>query len=273
MIKFGCHGSTWQLDYDVESDRMPEILDAINKAGFKGIDAQVKLLGRFQNQPLAFKEELQNRGLELAALTFPFSWETKEIKKRELELAEYYIDYLQYFPGAKLNIAPRVHAERKNVDENHQKIIILANEIGELAKEKKILASFHPSSPPGSYFRNSQDYQYMFDNLNFDTLSYTPDAGHIAFSDINVLEIFKNNLHRIKHVHFKDASLNNEWKKMGDGDIDFPAIVSLLQDNGYDGWIMVEEETKQSEMNPNQAIMDIGQYVEKNLIPEVKNNV
>ena len=61
-IKFGCHGSTWELDYDRETDYLDRIMDTVKKADFKGIDVQVALLGRYKNSPEKLKEELDKEG-------------------------------------------------------------------------------------------------------------------------------------------------------------------------------------------------------------------
>src|SRR5690625_1845366 len=42
-------------------------------------------------------------------------------------------------------------------------------------------------------------------------------------------------------------------------------IVQMLTDYGYKGWIMVEEETDEANFNTDQVIVDIGEYVRKNL--------
>jgi len=47
--KFGCHGSTWELDYDKRVDFLDDIMDTVSKAGFKGIDVQVAMLGKYKN--------------------------------------------------------------------------------------------------------------------------------------------------------------------------------------------------------------------------------
>jgi inosose dehydratase len=269
-IKFGCHGSTWEIDYDKETDYLDHIISVVKKAGFKGIDVQISLLGRFQNAPERLKEELEKNGLKLAALTLPFSWMEHEESEEERKLADHYLDYLKHFPNAVMNIAPRVGPNRDNLLERQGDIIHCANALAKRAYVRGIQCSFHPSSPPTSYFRNEKDYQVLFEGLDTRYIGYTPDAGHIAFGGMNVVDIIKRNLPIIKHVHIKDASLKPEWKKMGEGDIDFPQIVKILTEYGYQGWIMVEEETKESDAFPDDAVLNIGTYVRNQLEPVVK---
>lgn len=266
-IKYGCHGSTWELDYDKETDYFPQIAEAVKQAGFQGVDIQVSLLGRFKEDPLALKHELDLRNLQLAALTIPFSWLNSEETAEEKVLANHYINYIKHFPDALLNVAPRTGNQRVDLENRQHNIINCANQLAKRAASQGVLCSFHPNSPAGSVFRLEEDYEVLFNGLDFNYISYTPDAGHIAFGGMDVLKIFKKYMPYIKHVHFKDASTDCEWKKMGTGDIDFPEIIRLLTNSGYNGWVMVEEETAESTADPAQAIMDISKYVDSNLKP------
>lgn len=261
-MKFGCHGSTWELDYDKESDNLEEIMDVVQNTGFQGIDIQVSLLGRFKQAPGRLKEQLDDRGLELAALTIPFSWNSEHETEEEIALSKHYIEYLKHFPSAIMNVAPRVGNSRNHLLQRQKEIIACANALGKRASDQGIICSFHPSSPPTSFFRTEEDYEVLFAGLATEYIGYTPDAGHIAFGGMDVMKTFMKYMHAIRHVHIKDATAAPEWRKLGTGEVDFPGIVRELVKAGYDGWIMFEEETEASSENPAQAIMDISDYVQ-----------
>ncbi|WP_080876003.1 sugar phosphate isomerase/epimerase family protein [Oceanobacillus timonensis] len=269
-IKFGCHTSTWELDYDKETDYLDNVMDTVSNAGFKGLDVQVAMLGRYQNNPEKLKQALDERGISLAALTVPFTWANDEETQEERERADYYIDYLTNFPGAVMNLPSRVGPNRDHLLERQKQIIACANAVGKRAYEKGVQASFHPASPKTSYFRTKADYDVLFELLDTSYMSYTPDAGHIKAGGMRPEDIVKDNLSIIKHVHFKDRSNNKEWKEMGTGDIDFPYIVQTLKDSGYQGWIMIEEETEEAAEDPNKVILNVGKYVEEKLKPIAK---
>lgn len=269
-IKFGCQGTTWVLDYDKETDDLNGLMDTVEKAGFKGIDVQIALLGRYTAKPEQLKEELDRRGLELAALTVPFTWENDVESSEEKALADYYINYLKYFPGAILNLPARNGPNRDNLVKRQNEIISCANAVGKRAYENGIVASFHPASPENSYFRFEEDYTTLLEGLDTKYIGYTPDAGHITFGGMNALDIIKRYLPIIRHVHFKDGTNSFEWKKMGTGDIDFPGITQVLMDYGYKGWIIVEEETAEAATNTEQVVLDIGNYVDAHLKPIIK---
>lgn len=86
------------------------------------------------------------------------------------------------------------------------------------------------------------------------------DTGHYRFGGGDPVRGLERHYARIWHVHFKDhnpaiaaQSRAKGWDyiesvrhgifcELGRGDIDFPAIVKLLQARGYDGWIVVEQD-------------------------------
>jgi inosose dehydratase len=271
MIRFGCHGSTWELDYDKEMDYLDQIIEVVSKAGFKSIDVQVALLGRYKNDPERLLEKLHREGIELAALTLPFTWENETETEDEKKRADYYINYVKYFPYALLNVPSRNGPNRDDLLKRQKDIISCANALGKRAYENGVVTSFHPESPPTSYFRTAEDYKVLFEELDTRYMGYTPDAGHIEAGGMNAFEVIKNNLSIIKHVHFKDYSKKSGWKRMGTGEVDFQGIVQLLKDNHYTGWIMIEEETEEAAKDPDKVISDIGNYVIRELNPIVKN--
>lgn len=268
-IKFGCHGYTWQLSYETQSDNLPHIMDVIADGGFRGLDTQVVMLGRFYNDPLYLKEEMQKRNLELAALTLSLKWLNNEETSEEHKTADYFIQYLKHFPNALLNVVQMPGSNRDELQLRQRNVLNCVNSIARRASEQGIVTAFHPNSPPGSLFRIEEDYKVLFDGLDLDVIGYTPDAGHIAAGGMNVPEIFETYRPFIKHVHFKDASAKHVWEAMGEGVIDFPRIVKHLKETEYNGWIMVEEESEKAVVDPDGAMMANSRYVKEQLIPLV----
>lgn len=269
-IEFGCQGSTWVLDYDVEADIMDQVMDDIKRGGLTGLDMQVSLLGRYRNEPERFKEELDKRGLKLAALTLPYEFTDGKSSTEERELEDYYFNFLKHFPGAIMNVPSRVGQNRDNLLRRQKEIIKGANDLGKRALEEHgIITSLHPISYVTSYWRFMEDYDVLFNGLDSRYMGYTPDVGHILFGGMDPVGIIKEALPLIKHVHFKDATIDCKWMKMGEGDIDFPECVKVLKDGGYDKWIMLEEETG-AERDTSQVIVELGDYVRTNINSIIK---
>jgi inosose dehydratase len=92
------------------------------------------------------------------------------------------------------------------------------------------------------------------------------DTGHSIFSGGDPLALVKKHVKRIVHVHCKDARkpvleraragdmsfmgavMEGIFTVPGDGSIDYAAILKVLADNNYSGWLVVE-----AEQDPNKA--------------------
>ncbi|MES2260405.1 MAG: myo-inosose-2 dehydratase [Pseudomonadota bacterium] len=86
------------------------------------------------------------------------------------------------------------------------------------------------------------------------------DSGHITFAGGDALTVLRRHIGRVSHVHckdvrpavvrlarngnwsFLDAVLNGAFTVPGDGCIDFRALLELLHEHGYQGWLVVEAE-------------------------------
>ena len=86
------------------------------------------------------------------------------------------------------------------------------------------------------------------------------DTGHYRFGGGEPIEAYAQYAERVWHVHFKDChpdiaarSRTEEWDyfesvgngvfcELGNGDVDFPAFISELRKQNYEGWIVVEQD-------------------------------
>jgi inosose dehydratase len=94
------------------------------------------------------------------------------------------------------------------------------------------------------------------------------DAGHSVFSGGDPLALVKAHADRIVHVHckdarktvldharatdmsFMDAVIAGIFTVPGDGFIDYPAVLRVLHDAGYSGWMVVEAEQDPKKADP-----------------------
>jgi inosose dehydratase len=94
------------------------------------------------------------------------------------------------------------------------------------------------------------------------------DTGHSAFSGGDPLGLIKAHVKRVVHVHCKDARkamldharaedmsfmgavMEGIFTVPGDGFIDYPAILAVLADADYSGWLVVEAEQDPAKAHP-----------------------
>jgi inosose dehydratase len=94
------------------------------------------------------------------------------------------------------------------------------------------------------------------------------DCGHSIFSGGDPIAMLKRHVDRVVHVHCKDARkdvlararasdesfmqavLDGVFTVPGDGFIDFAAILAILHDNAYAGWLVCEAEQDPAKAHP-----------------------
>ena len=94
------------------------------------------------------------------------------------------------------------------------------------------------------------------------------DTGHSTFSGGNPLQLIKDNVKRVAHVHCKDvrkpmlekartedisfmaAVLEGIFTVPGDGFLDYASILRVLAEANYSGWLVVEAEQDPRKAHP-----------------------
>ncbi|MCV7012985.1 sugar phosphate isomerase/epimerase family protein [Mycolicibacterium madagascariense] len=125
-----------------------------------------------------------------------------------------------------------------------------------IVAERGLLAVLHPHV--GTIVETKDDVDRV---LAGSSIPLCLDTGHLLIGGTDPLELAKAVPHRIAHTHLKDVDAalaakvqSGEWTytdavragmytPLGTGDVDIAGIVSVLRDNGFDGWFVLEQDT------------------------------
>lgn len=150
--------------------------------------------------------------------------------------------------------------------------------LGKIAKEDYgISLTFHHHM--GTVVQDADEVKRMMENTNPDYVSLLYDTGHFAYCGADPLEMVKTYADRIKHVHLKDIrpEIVEKVKKEnlsflegvrlgtftvpGDGSIDFEPIFKVLEETGYEGYMLVEAEQDPAKANPLAYAIKARKYI------------
>jgi inosose dehydratase len=161
-------------------------------------------------------------------------------------------------PTRRLN-AGRITAEHAMTPEQWDATIEGSMRVAKAVKDEtglRTVAHHHI----GTYIETPQETQRLLDNTDPDLLGLCFDTGHWTFAGGHAVGGLKKHADRIWHVHFKDCEPNiaaqsriEKWDgvtsvgkgvfcELGQGAVDFPAVLQTLREIGYDGWIVVEQD-------------------------------
>ncbi len=111
----------------------------------------------------------------------------------------------------------------------------------------------------GAYVETPSDVDRLME-VTGDEVGLLFDSGHMTFAGGDAVAMLGKHVARVCHVHCKDVrpyvirlARNRNWSFLesvingaftvpGDGAIDFPALLGILHDHGYRGWLVVEAE-------------------------------
>jgi inosose dehydratase len=127
--------------------------------------------------------------------------------------------------------------------------------IGQIVASRGLTATLHPHV--GTMVETRDDVDRV---LAGSSIPLCLDTGHLLIGGTDPLELTLQVPERIKHAHLKDVNLELAAKvqsgeltyteavaagmyvPLGAGDVDIAGIVKTLEDNGYDGWYVMEQD-------------------------------
>lgn len=151
------------------------------------------------------------------------------------------------------------------------------NEMGRLAKEKGMYFTIHHHM--GTGVQTEAEIDKLMEITDPDLVYLLFDTGHLAFSGEDTIGVLKKYAKRIKHVHLKSTRLDviaegkeKGWSFLdcvragaftvpGDGDFDFTPVFDILDETGYEGWIVVEAEQDPAKANPYEYALIARDYI------------
>jgi inosose dehydratase len=131
----------------------------------------------------------------------------------------------------------------------------------------------------GTWVETPDETRRLLDMTDPAILGLCFDTGHWAFAGGDPVQGIYEFADRIWHVHFKDHEPNvarqsreQGWDgptsvghgvfcELGRGDVDFPGVMKALQDIGYAGWIVVEQDVLPGMGTPKESAQRNREYL------------
>ncbi len=162
-------------------------------------------------------------------------------------------------------------------DEQWELIAKGFNEMGRLAKEKGMYFTVHHHM--GTGVQTEAEIDKLMEITDPDLVYLLFDTGHLSFSGEDVIGVLKKYVTRTKHVHLKsirsdviadakekgysflDSVRAGSFTVPGDGDFDFTPVFDVLDEAGYEGWVVVEAEQDPAKANPYEYAVLARNYI------------
>ena len=243
-------------------------------AGFTGSEVGNK----YPKDPEVLKKALELRGVEICNQWFSSFLITKPFEEVEKEFRAQ-LTFLKAMGAKVIGASEQSYSVQGQMDtpvfghkyemndEEWDTFCTGMNKLGKIAKEEYGIAlTFHHHM--GTVVQSLAEVDRMMENTDPEYVSLLFDTGHLTYCGEDPLEVVKKYVHRIKHVHLKDIrpEVVEQVKKEnmsflagvragaftipGDGCINYDPIFKVLEDAGYEGYMVVEAEQDPAKANP-----------------------
>ena len=124
------------------------------------------------------------------------------------------------------------------------------------AAEVGVTATLHPHV--GTMVESAAEVRRVLDDSG---IGLCLDTGHLLIGGADPVALARDHADRVRHVHLKDVDAGRAaavragrigyadavregmYRPLGQGDVDIAAIVTSLEQAGYDGWYVLEQDT------------------------------
>lgn len=283
MIKIANAPCSWGvLEFELEGKAagFKQVLDEIRETGYQG--TELGDWGFMPVDPKELRKELDNRSLAMVGAFVPvfLKDESKHaagvenaVKTAKLMADAGYPDAFIVLADENGSVNERtLNAGRvtssMGLTEIEWKVFAQgANMVAREVKEKTGLRTvFHHHC--AGYVETPDEIERLLSLTDPSLVGLVLDMGHYMFGGGEPLQALRKHKDRIWHIHFKDCqpviaenSRKEKWDyfksvangvfcELGKGSVDFKAIVKVLHDWNYSGWIVVEQDVLPGMGNP-----------------------
>lgn len=265
---------SWGTIENTEGERVgyAQMLDELAAAGFVG--TELGDLGFMPTDPAKLREEIEGRGLELVGswVTVRLYDETHHVAgvERAVKVAKLLAEVGG--PHCTINIGDdhsTVHERFYNtgritpemsLDEAGWKTYVKGvNRVAEAVEgETGLRSALHPHG--STHIETPAEIEEFLSRTDPEKVGIVFDTGHYMLGGGDPVEGVRKYGERIWLMHFKDfnpevipialeENLNYQdmigkgvFSELGTGAVDFPGVLKAMNEVGYDGWIVVEQD-------------------------------
>ena len=286
-IKLGIAPIAWTNDDMLDlgkENTFEQCVSEMALAGFTGSE----IGGKYPTAPAVLKKALDLRNMQICNCWFSSFLLTKPYEETEKDFIAQ-TDFLKAMGAKVIGVSEQSYSiqgmmeqpvwEGKHVmnDEEWKRLADGLNKLGKIAKDKGMMLTFHHHM--GTVVQTEEEIDRFMEEVDPELVYLLFDSGHLSFAGIDPECVLKKYVSRVRHVHLKDIrkemvekSRAERWSFLkgvregvftvpGDGDVDFGPIFRILEEAGYEGYVVVEAEQDPAKANPLEYAIKARKYI------------
>jgi inosose dehydratase len=240
------------------------VLDEIAEAGYEGTE----LATNAPRDAAVLRDQLRRRGLRLAGAFQALDFFTSPLEG-ELEQAGALAHLLREAGASALVAGLAAHPQRiasaggsrqpATTSAQYQQIATGLERVGERCRQENITLAFHNHA--GTFVETPEELEELCQRADPALVQLCLDVGHLVVGGGDPVQAIQRYGKRVAYVHLKDVDpqvlerLRSgqggfleglRWRvfcELGSGCLDLAGIVGALRQQGFEGWVVLEQDT------------------------------
>lgn len=286
-VKLGIAPIAWTNDDMPDLGRENTFEQCVSEMALVGFTGS-EVGGKYPADPAVLKAALDIRGIQICNQWFSSFLISRPYEETEAEF-EKATDFLREMGAKVIGVSEQSYSIQGKIDQpvwegkyvmDDEEWKLLAdglNRLGKIAKDKGMTLTFHHHM--GTVVQTEEEIDRFMEMVDPELVYLLFDSGHLSFAGIDPEKVLRRYVSRVKHVHLKDIrkemverSRRERWSFLkgvregvftvpGDGDVDFEPIFEILNEAGYEGYVVVEAEQDPAKANPYAYALKARKYI------------
>jgi len=252
-IRIATSGFMWQQEIE-------EGIRATARMGFHGIEPFRSHILKYLDDPLALKAQLDAAGISLVTCSNGGKMSVNFIDPAKVKqtIEDHFVfarDFIAKFGCKHFKINLGVRPEG---GPSREQLTTMANALTELGKRTADVGlRLAPHPHIWSPLERPEEVKTVLDETDPRYVGMVADTAHLTLGGMDPAKVINDYYDRVAALHFKDTEPKyvgyagptptreqhrelTLYKNLGTGGVDFPAILKILRQRGYNGWITLD---------------------------------
>lgn len=233
-LKTGHTGITWD-------NNIPQAVQDCGSLGFHGFETFGQVLEAWDTNG-GFGQLLDANRLPLVSAYCTFNMVDPSKRKDELAKMTRWGQLVKKYNGKVCVLGPNsVNRDSYVFAENKANIVASLNEVSRALTDLGVTPVLHQHT--GTCVMTRDETYGVMESVDTRYVKFGPDVGQLAKGGNDPVKVVKDFLSVIRHVHLKDFNGGNAYLgycPLGEGKVDLPKVLDLLESSGNDLMVMAE---------------------------------
>ena len=273
-------------DFKNATIHLSEAVQNMSDLGLDGIEFTPRKdeLSKFGFTRERFRELLAEKKLSIAGNYFGGDFHDPEKRADILSAFRNTLENLKFYGAKNVVIGPPGRPQEKadwsdyhhatsegseaDIPERIKAMAPFLNNLGKIAQDAGIEIGIHPHL--NTIIETPTEIDMIMELTDPQYVGMAPDTGHIQLGGGDPVAIIEKYSSRLNYFHLKDVSgvfnrpsFAPNLRELGNGEVDFPTVMSLLKKVGFKGWLNVEQDF--TELTPAESATLSMKYINTKL--------